>query len=854
MPDERVKLTIDGTEVVTSKGTSIIAAAEEAGVYIPRFCYHSRLKSVGVCRMCLVDVKGPRGFSLQPACYVSVAEGMEVLTESDKVKKAQHGVLEFLLANHPLDCPVCDKGGECPLQDQAFAHGSGETRFIEEKRHYAKPIAISSLVNLDRERCIQCDRCTRFADEVAGEPLIDFAGRGNGLQISTFVDVPFDSYFSGNTVQICPVGALTAKPYRFKARPWDISQAASTCATCGMGCQLVVQSSGTELTRTLGVDSDAVNQSWLCDRGRFGFAAVNARESRLSEPQLRRDDRMQSASWSEALGAAASEIRTALHDRGRGGVGLIGAASVSNESAYAWAKLFVGELGSVRVDGTGGSGFTPSSAWELSRGSIDEVVAASTILIVDCDPKEDLPVLYLRLRQAAREGHRIVELASAPTSMSELATRSVHLDPAAPAQSVREVLDFIGEQDGTVSIIAGRMNRAISREYATRLLEMVTSELSGSPVLSGVSEPNFSGVVAAGLAPGVLPGARGAATVVLPMGWSEATEVGTSAAGIIEAAEHGELGVLVLLDTSFEELGVSPESVSAIRSSCSVVLCARYHCVTAHESADVVLPIAAWGEEHGSIVNIEGRLLRLGQQVSPMGLSKPAWMVAAELANSLGRDLGFVTVGEVSAELHGWGGVFAGLDRDPFARTLDGPLLPVSGGRAVSKMRQLDPMATPGIGSAYRQGPNIALGKVLEPTHALEALSSPMGRGELSSGPVVDQRPREDLPTSKLVEGSRWLITRRRLYDRTPELDATPFFEELRNSARVLVSARLAEDLDANDGDMVSIPALSDHGFVVVIRKDLDDEVVVVESDATALGRLSLTMEWPQVAVGRHNG
>ena len=214
-PDATVTVTIDGRAVTATAGEFLIAAAERAGTFIPRFCYHPRMKPVGMCRMCLVEVAGARGATLQPACYVPVADGMEVDTTSAKVKKAQDGVLEFLLVNHPLDCPVCDKGGECPLQDQVLAYGPGESRFLEEKRHWAKPIPISELVLLDRERCIQCGRCVRFANEVAGEAQIDFLGRGDTVEVNVFEDQAFSSYFSGNTVQICPVGALTASPYRF---------------------------------------------------------------------------------------------------------------------------------------------------------------------------------------------------------------------------------------------------------------------------------------------------------------------------------------------------------------------------------------------------------------------------------------------------------------------------------------------------------------------------------------------------------------------------------------------------------------------------------------------------------------
>src|SRR5271166_3749909 len=320
-----VGFTLDGRPATARPGEVLISAAERAGTFIPRFCYHPRMKPVGVCRMCLVEVGGPRGPSLQPACFISATEGMEVVTTSDKVKKAQEGVLEFLLVNHPLDCPVCDKGGECPLQDQTLAYGPGESRFVEEKRHFEKPIAISDLVLLDRERCIQCARCTRFAEEVAGEALIDFAGRGEQVEVATFPDQPFSSYFSGNMVQICPVGALTATPYRFTARPWDLDQVETTCTTCSVGCRVAVQSSQNRLTRLLGIDIDSVNHGWLCDKGRFAFESVNGDEVRseagqfageaqetgtasvrLTEPMVRKGDELVAVLWGEALAAPAA--------------------------------------------------------------------------------------------------------------------------------------------------------------------------------------------------------------------------------------------------------------------------------------------------------------------------------------------------------------------------------------------------------------------------------------------------------------------------------------------------------------------------------------------------------------------
>ena len=318
-------MTIDDRPHEAEPGQLVIDACEDAGVYVPRFCYHPRMTPVGMCRQCLVEIEGPRGPMMVVSCMTTVADGQVVRTATDGVKRAQEGVLELLLANHPLDCPVCDKGGECPLQDQALSHGPGESRYLEEKRHFEKPIPISDLVLLDRERCILCDRCTRFANEVAGDPLIAFTYRSNETQVLTFPDEPFASYFSGNTVQICPVGALTAKPYRFKARPWDLEQVESTCTTCAVGCRIVVQSSRDELVRYLGVDSDPVNWGWLCDRGRFNFEAVGS-ERRLGAPLVRGEGGLAETTWNAALDVAAQLISDTVKSSGPAGIALLGGA------------------------------------------------------------------------------------------------------------------------------------------------------------------------------------------------------------------------------------------------------------------------------------------------------------------------------------------------------------------------------------------------------------------------------------------------------------------------------------------------------------------------------------------------
>ena len=397
-----------------------------------------------MCRMCLVDIDTGRGPALGVSCMVTVTEGMKVETESERVKKAQEGVLEFLLINHPLDCPVCDKGGECPLQDQTMEWGPGESRMVEEKRHYEKPIPISDLVFLDRERCILCDRCTRFAKEVAGDPLIHFTHRGNETQILTFPDQPFASYFSGNTVQICPVGALTAKPYRFKARPWDLDQTESTCTTCSVGCRITVQASRNELLRYQGVDSDPVNWGWLCDKGRFAFEAVNSDE-RLRKPLVRQGRDLVPTEWSRALEVASTAMQQALAKGGPGTIAVLGGARGTNEDAYAWAKLAKGVLGTDHVDAQLGDGLDPAVVLALPRATIDEACAASTVVLLGPDLKEELPVLYLRLRDAAEKRRtRLVELASHDTGLTPYAWKSLRHRPGEQAALARSLVDPAG--------------------------------------------------------------------------------------------------------------------------------------------------------------------------------------------------------------------------------------------------------------------------------------------------------------------------------------------------------------------------------------------------------------------------
>jgi len=626
-----VNLTINDKPVVARKGELIIAAADRTDDFIPRFCYHPRMSPVGMCRQCLVEVETPRGPMMVVSCMTPVAEGQVVRTATDGVKKAQEGVLELLLANHPLDCPVCDKGGECPLQDQAFSHGPGESRFVEEKRHYEKPIAISDIVYLDRERCILCDRCTRFADEVAGDALITFTSRGNDTQVLTFPDEPFSSYFSGNTVQICPVGALTAKPYRFKARPWDLEQTESTCTSCSVGCRTVVQSSRDELVRYQGVDIDPVNWGWLCDRGRYNFESVNSPD-RLTTPLVKNGAEHVATSWSVALENASRMIRMSLAQNANS-VAILGGARGTNEDAFAWAML-ADKLGINQRDAQLGDGLSPE-IFNIAQATIDETCAASTIILLSPDLKEELPVLYLRVRDAAQKRKaRIVEFSSRDSGLSPYAWRTVGFEPGHQAQVVRETLTSAEMKEqlgrGQVVVVVGRPNLAENEVFTLQALAEVFGVVPNAKVLPVLRRGNVRGAVAAGLTPQNNSG---------------------DAIDILNAAAAGKIECLILLGadpmSDVADAGLVQRALAQVKNLISIDTFVN----SSNRNADIVLPAAAYGEKNGTTTNLEGRVSNVVQKITPRGTSRPDWMIATELSIALGVDIGVSSLEDLNQKL-----------------------------------------------------------------------------------------------------------------------------------------------------------------------------------------------------------
>ncbi len=853
--EKTLKLTVNGKEVESAPGEMLIAAAEKAGVLIPRFCYHPRLEPVGVCRMCLVEVKGPRGFTLQPACYISVADGMEVLTDSDKAKKAQDGVLEFLLANHPLDCPVCDKGGECPLQDQTLTFGPGESRFIEEKRHFEKPIAISKLVYLDRERCIQCDRCTRFAADIAGEALIDFEGRGGSLHITTFPDKPFASYFSGNTAQICPVGALTTTPYRFKARPWDLEQVESTCVSCAVGCQMVVQSSENEIVRYLGIDSEAVNQSWLCDKGRFGFESVSSAE-RIASPYLNGASGVVETGWSQALDAIAKTLKSAEADS----VAVIGGSHMANEDVYTWVKFAKGIIGTDSVDAQLDDGLDPKVVALSDRATIQEATQAKLLILLTGDLREELPILFLRIRSAAKKmGLKILEISQSESSLTGDAAVSLRyfpghaedlvdgvlgaeIDPGLYSGDLQAARALVSSVDpGSVVVVGGRENLAGSSLDPERAIAKLLDTLAGAKFLSGLRRGNVNGAIDLGMVPGFVPGRvrLESASDSLKARWkSLPSKAGRNSKEILEAALRGEIKVLFLLGADLvSDFG---DSALAERALSKIPMVVGIDTLTNRTTqyCSVVLPATAFAERHGSTTNIEGRVSILGKKLVGFALSRPEWMIAVELAAYMGEDLGFEHLQDIWEEIQEVSPLHRGLSISvlgaPSAK--EGIVVPLSASKVqITSRRVLDPIATPGITSVGVSGPPSS-------SAALPGEADMVFTGEAYSparSKLLDLLADKDGANPGPEADNFALVVSKRLYDHGVEVLSAKHLSELVSPSKGRVSPRSWEQIGLNGSGLTRLQGNGASIELELIQDpSLLDGVVKVEFDG-ALGEVS---------------
>ncbi|MCV7150342.1 NADH-quinone oxidoreductase subunit G [Mycolicibacterium pyrenivorans] len=691
-PVEMVTLTIDGAQVSVPKGTLVIRAAELMGVQIPRFCDHPLLDPVGACRQCLVEVEGQR--KPMASCTITCTPDMVVRTQitSEAADKAQHGVMELLLINHPLDCPVCDKGGECPLQNQAMSNGRVETRFEDVKRTFPKPINISSQVLLDRERCVLCARCTRFSDQIAGDPFIELLERGALQQVGIAPGEPFQSYFSGNTVQICPVGALTGAAYRFRARPFDLVSSPSVCEHCASGCAQRTDHRRGKVMRRLAGDDPAVNEEWNCDKGRWAFTYTTVGD-RITTPLVRDPDgTMRPASWSEALGVAGAGLAAA-----NGNAGVLVGGRVTVEDAYAYAKFARIVLGTNDVDYRARQHSTEEAdflaavvAGQPMTVTYTDLENAPAVLLAGFEPEEESPIVFLRMRKAVRRrGLQVVAVAPFATrGLTKLAGRLVRSAPGTEATALDGLADDeLLTMPGSLILVGERLAGSPGAlSAATRLAEATGARLAWVPRRAGER-----GAVEAGALPNLLPGGRpvadASAREQMAAAWSVDElpgDTGRDTAAILRAARDGELGALLIGGVELADLPDPDAALAAVDAAPFVVSLELLESAVT-ERADVVFPVAPVVEKAGSFVNWEGRIRPFEPSLHTSAV--PDLRVLNFLADEIGADLGLRTAAE-AAEERDRIGLWAGARPEP-PRTEPSPPHPAAGQAVLAGWRML---------------------------------------------------------------------------------------------------------------------------------------------------------------------
>ncbi len=701
MPEEEKKenlvhLTIDDIPVEVPPGTLVWAAAQKAGIEIPIYCYHQKMPPLGACRMCFVEIeKMPK--PPQTACTTPVSEGMVVHTKTDMVRKARRGTLEFLLINHPLDCPICDKAGECDLQDFTLRHGPGGTRFDLNKRHYQKPVPVSKDVYLDRERCILCQRCTRFSSEISMDNGLVMISRGYRMEVGTAPGHAFDSIFSGNTVEMCPVGALTAASYRFRARPWELKHTPSVCNNCSVGCNARVDVRVDKIMRLMSRNNDEVDDGWLCNRGRWEFDYVNSPQ-RLRTPLVRRDGKLTPVSWDEALNYIAVKLKVIIDQHGARSVAGIGSTRTTNEEAYLFQKFLRRVVGTPNVDHYHGYFPGPRSSltgkpWMMTN-SIAEIEKASHIVLIGSDPYKRQPILNLRIKKAMKQGAKICIVNSTPTELDRFATLKATI-PEDGAGAAAKILLKYALSNGALKVEGFESLRAsIKREEqavraaedafgarSTTQLQQIAEEIVGAkgaiilydematlaPNCENLAEDlqtlavltNNIGRPGAGVGPlfedanslgardmGLLPDA-------LP-GYQVPTEIGLSYSEILSSPQIKALYVM----------GANPVrhlSNASLPSNVDFVVVQDILLTETAQLADVVLPAVTFAEKDGSMTNVDHHVQAIRKALRPLPGAKADWEILTALACHMGEQWIYASPRDIFLEIAESNPFYAGL-------------------------------------------------------------------------------------------------------------------------------------------------------------------------------------------------
>jgi NADH-quinone oxidoreductase subunit G len=673
-----IQLTIDGREVRAPEGMMLVDAAKHGDIEIPYFCYEPKLGSpVGACRMCLVEIEGiPK---LQTSCSTPVKDGMVVHTQTDRVHHAQNAIVEFLLVNHPLDCPVCDKGGECPLQDITFGWGLGRSRFIEPKRHFEKPLALSPLIAIDRERCILCYRCVRFSQEIAEDYQLVFEERGAHTFVGTNDGHPYVAPFSGNIIELCPVGALTSRAYRFRARPWDIEGAGGICTLCPSQCNVEFTVRDEKVMRVRSRDATGaatgggpggnpdVDDGWMCDKGRFGYQAIHVDE-RITQPLVRDGGTLRPVSWERALGDAAGLARH------KGSVGALVGGQATNEEGFLIQRLMREALRSGDLDSREGEPIPAELARALAapalQATVPDLEFAHTVLLVGCEPQDDAPILDLRIRKGVRRnGVRLVIATARPSALdpnAKLIRRYAPGDEAAfltgldaalagdaaagdpQTTAMAELAGYLrdGGEDIVILWSERRLDVAALRALLSVAERLGLAQHDGAGLLEIPAGANGRGLREAGVLANSGPGYAELSGDAAPAG------PGRSAREIAQATVDGEIGALYLFQT--DPIRDQPDRElweQALHRAGVVVAHASVLTEGLAEHANVIFPAESSAEKEGTVVHPDGRLQRLRTAISHPGDVRSGWWAVAELAKRAGLDMGILTSPMAFAQL-----------------------------------------------------------------------------------------------------------------------------------------------------------------------------------------------------------
>jgi NADH-quinone oxidoreductase subunit G len=793
-----ITLTIDGREVIANEGEMLHDAARKGDVEIPVFCYEPKLgEPVGACRMCLVEIEGiPK---LQTSCSTPVREGMVVHTRTEQVKHAQSAVVEFLLVNHPLDCPVCDKGGECPLQDITQGWGPGKSRVIDEKRHFQKPIELSPLVAIDRERCILCYRCVRFSQEVAEDEQLQLLERGDRTFVGTYDDRPYVAPFHGNITELCPVGALTSYTYRFRARPWDIEQAGSVCTLCPSQCNVSFTVRDEQVKRVLGRDNAEVDDGWLCDRGRYGFEMF-ADASRVDGPRLKGGA---ATEWETAIKTAAAGLLRA----GEGRVAAI-VGDASNEEGFLVQKLVREALGSPHIDSRPSRGVGRDALVALAQPNLSAAVRdiddADVILVLGTDPLHSSPILDLRVRKAIRRnGAKLAVATERPTALDGGAEAIARFAPGEAPHFIAELTKAVGGEETVATPLAESLRDAgkvvvlwgerIGAAGASALLGLAAALKVAATDGAGLLEiPDFAnarGLREAGVLPDAGPGLSETSAAFPTDGMGNAALVGKSTEEIRDGLESGELTGLILFGVDPLRDFPDTKAWEAAITAADFVVSFSMHDTATSAKADVVFPLETHAEKDGTVTHPDGRLQRVRPSASRPGDIRPNYLVLSELAASLGLTTGIDSQPAAFAALK---------EAVPFYADIEDSTI---GGRGARWQDTPASSSIPSLGSK-----DLGAGRASEPGSPDYQRGAPPANTETSDDPrgVASADPGSDAPTAPSTAVTLALGTYRDLWA-GPITELNPPLRFLAPTQHLEISLADADRLSLQTGDPVRV-------------------------------------------------